>query len=194
MFHFKYHMRRSPVLQIFGNPVYVSSLCGPGMTFSKLVVNPTILTTKRSAVRQQTVSIVPKVDISGLCEPLCAVRRRSQMRTAEITHRRIWCANPADVLFRSCLSPALLLFLHSAQFRVAKSPNHPTEIHEKRTHDHNHERVGLYHRFGDRRRHFWRCAGLDRCASETVCGRGGQCRRHHPGGWTTSAATRSGNK
>ncbi|TMS20826.1 3-keto-steroid reductase [Larimichthys crocea] len=41
------------------------------------------------------------------------------------------------------------------KFRVAKSPNHPAEIDEKRTHDHYHERVCLYHGFGDDRCHLF---------------------------------------
>lgn len=152
------------------------SLCGPGGATSNLVVNSMILTAKRSAVWQQTVIIIPKVDISGLCEPLCGVWRCRQMRTGapEFPLWMICGANPAVVpVFRRVFTTRLL---RTAQFRVAKSPNHPAEIEEKRAHDHDHERVGLYHGFGDWRCHLFGCAGIiivaKVCAGGTVSATG----------------------
>lgn len=134
---------------------HILSLCCSGGATSNLIVNPMILTAKCIAVCQQTVITVPKVDISGLREPLCGVRWCRHRRTdaPEFPLWRIWDANPAVVCVFRVLFTGPAYVLSTAQFRVAKSPNHPAEIEEKRAHDHDHERVGLYHGFGDWRSH-----------------------------------------
>lgn len=131
-----------------------------------------ILAAKCSAVCQQTVIIIiPKVDISGLCEPLCGVRCCRYMRTGapEFPLWRIWDAHPAVVCVFRVLFIGPAHVLRTAQFRVAKSPNHPAEIEEKRAHDHDHERVGLYHGFGDRRSHLFDVQYNDRSARRRDC-------------------------
>lgn len=158
------------------------SLCGPGGATSNLVVDSMILAAKRSAVWQQTVIIIPKVDISALCEPLCGVRRCRHMRTGAPGFP-LWMicgANPAVVRVFRRLFPIRLL--RTAQLRVAKSPNHSAEIEEKRAHDHDHERVGLYHGFGDWRCHlFWMRRNNNRCQS--VRRRDRQCDWRYPATW-----------
>lgn len=156
-------------------------------TFSNLVVNPMVLTAKRSAVWQQTICVFPKVDIGTSCEPLGGVRRCRQVRTSalEIPLRRIWGRNPAAISVFHCLVSSLALLLCSAQFRIAKSPNHPAEIDEKRAHDHNHERVGLYHSFGDCGRHFAHMQELLNGLPKVWSRGGSQQKWHHRSSWTT---------
>lgn len=162
----------------------LSLLCCPGGTVSNVVVDAMILTAKCIAVWHQTIGIIPKVDISGLCEPLCGVRRCRQMRTdaPEIPLRRIWSIKPTVVPGFRCLFPGHTLLLCSAQFRVAKSPDHPAEIDEKRAHYHDHERVGLYHCFGDWRSHLRLHRNNNRLSCQSVFRRDWL----YPEGWTSS--------
>lgn len=146
-------------------------LCGAGGTVSSLVGNSMILTTVCSAVRQQTISVMPEVYVSRLCERLCGVRRRTAAPETQLW--RIWGAGVILGSRRLIHIPTLLVW--PAQFGVAKSPNHPAEIDEKRAHDQNHERVGLHHGFVDWRCHrlWWMMIGseLPKCAhagAETV--------------------------
>lgn len=151
-------------------------LCVP-RTASNLTVNPMILRAKCSAAWQQTVSIIHEVDISGVCEPLCGVRRCRDARTGapEIPLWMMCGANAAVVPVFRCLVPSPTLLLCATQFRVAKSPHHPAEIDEKCSHDHYHERVRLHHGFGD-----WRCHLL-------MHGSDCQCERRFSG-WTTGSS------
>lgn len=160
-----------------------TKLGDPVSTFSNLIINPKIITTKRSAVRQRTVGIALKVDVRGLRDRLGGKRRRRQMRKGapEVPLRRILLAQPAavSVSHRLFFSPTVLLLF--AHFWVAKSPHHPAKIHEKRAHHHNHECVGLYHCFGDGRRHaFWVDLSLG-SLFRSDC----QCMWDHPWGWIT---------
>lgn len=141
-------------------------LCGAEGTVSNLVGNSMILTTLCGAVRQQTISVMPEVYVSRLCERLCGVRRRTAAPETQLW--RIWGAGV--VLGSRRLIHILALLVWPAQFGVAKSPNHPAEIDEKRAHDQNHERVGLHHGFVDWRCHrlWWMVIGseLPKCAQE----------------------------
>lgn len=124
-----------------------SMLWCPVETVCSQVVNPLVLPADCGAVLQQTVRILPEVHIRALCESLRGAQRSLRPRTAA-PEQPLWgtrCAHSPDL--------RLLLLLGAAQLRVAKRPNHPAEIHEESAHDQDHECIGLYHGFGDRRSH-----------------------------------------
>lgn len=132
-----------------GHPL--KCLNDPGRTFCHLVCDPQIITTTRSIVRQQTVIVVPEVQVGGLCKVFWC---RYAHATRALPVWGTWCAGTSvlPVSVRLLSSPTLLLY--STQFRVAKSPHHSAKIDEERAHNHNHERIRLYHCFGYWRRHF----------------------------------------
>lgn len=133
-----------------GHPL--KCLNGPGGTFCHLICDPQIITATRIVVQQQTVIIVPELQVGGLWVGLWC--RYARATCALNPLRGTWSAGVAVLPVSIHLLSSSTLFLRSTQFRVAESPHHPAKIDEERAHNHNHERVRLYHCFGYRRRHF----------------------------------------
>lgn len=114
---------------------------------SSLVDDPTVFPAQRGAVRQQTVGVVPKVDISGSCESVGVVRLHTG------TPGPLLCASRALVQAPHRLFVRCALLLTVAQLWVAESPDHAAEVEEEGPHHQDHERVGLHHGFSHGGRH-----------------------------------------
>lgn len=140
-----------------------------GTTPTFVVYSSMILAATSRVVRQEAIGVPQKVDVSCVSEPVSVYLRGrwTCSWTAAGPQLRMRGADAAAVPGRRCLSLGLALLLGSAQFRVTESPHHAAEIDEKRPHDHDHERIGFYHGFGDWRCHLG-CAGKKTKQNKTL--------------------------